>query len=277
MGLQLPEYIKNAKNHGPLDLEIAGEGERVELSEGRPVSYNPPASKPVVPDWSAFKSIRHLFFKTGYEVYPAWLYHPTEKPKLVENQAEAAALGVCFRKANFDEKARYGLDEVWDWEPGCVWRPQPYAKAGRTVDANTAEHGKQFVPSEPNRMVAQNALIEALIPTVTAAVVMALKSTGPAAPSHVDPKQWEEFLAFQAFRKTQETVTATVEAISAEADADLDLQGGALSGVSNTLSPDQERFLYEEEAKRLNIKIDGRWSLERLKSEVDKITKAQED
>ena len=73
-----------------------------------------------------------------------------------------------------------------------------------------------------------------------------MKSNGAsAAPAHVNSKEWEEFLAFQAFKKTTETVNALA---SEEAD--------------------DERSTWIAEADRLGMKVDKRWSTERLKSEV---------
>jgi len=238
---------------GYLDPEIAGEGSKIILSDGEQVNWSPPPPKPVMPDWSGIKSIQKYFNRSGYVVWPAWLYHPTQEPRLVKNAHEAAELGICYREASFDEKGRYGRDHVWDWKDDCEWRPQPFGKA--VFDPKNPGHGKTYVPSAPNPIVAQNQLLEALIPTVTAAVVTALKGgAGPAAPAHIDPAQWEEFLAFQAFKKTTQAVDA------------LDEKSPAL----NFGHGEDDRAMWEEAAKRKGIKVDGRWSLERLRAEVEK-------
>src|SRR5262245_24120542 len=111
---------------GYLDPEIAGEGQKVLLSDGEQVDFSPPPPKPVMPDWSQIKSIRKYFGRTKHAVYPAWLYHPTEPARVVKNADEAAVLGVCYRDATVDERGRYGITHTWDWKDGCLWRAIPY-------------------------------------------------------------------------------------------------------------------------------------------------------
>ena len=256
---------------GVLSPDIAGEGAKVIMSDGDVVTFNPPPPKAVMPDWSEIKSIRHYFNRTGYRVFPAWLYHPTEEPRIVKDANEAAEIGVCYREASNDEKGRYGRSHVWDWKDDCDWRPQPYPGTMK-FDPLKAEQGKQYVPSPANPVVAQNELEAMLIPQDAAAVASALKANGPAAPATVDPAQWSEFLQFQAWQKTKEVIETVTQPEGApltptgEAELAENGEGPALTN----LSPDQEAELWKAEAERKGIKVDGRWSLERLKSEVQK-------
>ncbi len=253
---------------GYLDPEIASEGQKIVLSEGEPLSWNPPPVRPIMPDWSQIKSIQKYFNRSGYAVWPAWLYHPTESPRIVNNAQEAGELGVCYREATDDERARYGLKTVWDWIGDSKWRSKPFEKDLK-FDPTKLGQGKTFIPATPNPRIAQHELVEALIPQVAAAVAQALKATGPSAPAHIDPKQWDAFLQFQAFQKTAETVDALKEE-SDEAVASA--HTNALNAVHSEKDDedDDERSLWIEEAKRLNIKIDGRWSLDRIKEAVEK-------
>lgn len=256
---------------GYLDPEIAGEGQKVILSDGDVVSWNPPPAKLVIPDISGIKSIAKYFGRQGLQVWPAWLYHPTEAPRIVKNADEAAQLGVCFREATIDERGRYGLKHVWDWTEDSLWRPQPHGE--QKFDANKPGTGKNVVIGAPDAGRAQNALLEALIPTVTAAVVAGLKSSGAAAaPAAVDPTQWEAFLQFQAWQKTQAAMSAVSEQLTgSEADAGAGESTGESGGNAlNALTPDQERALWVTEAEAKGIKVDGRWSIERLRAEVEK-------
>lgn len=191
---------------GYLDPEIAGEGQKVILSDGDVVSWTPPPPRPVMPDWSQIKSIARYFGRSGHQVYPAWLYHPSDEPRLVKNAEDAGALGVCYREATADERGRYGLKAVWDWQDGCQWRPQPYAGTLK-FDPLKPGQGKTFQPAQQNPALAQDRLLEALIPAVAAAVAQSLKGAGgPSAPAHIEPAQWEAFLQFQAFQKAAEAV-----------------------------------------------------------------------
>lgn len=253
MAFELPPRSKV----GYLDPEIAGEGQKVILGDGDTVNWTPPPAKPVMPDWSGIKSIARYFGRTGHQTWPAWLYHPTEEPRLVKTAHEAAELGVCYREASIDEKGRYGRSHVWDWKDDSQWRPQPHGVP--KFDTAKVGPGKTYLASPPNPMVAQNALLEALIPAVAAAVAQSLKANGPTAPASVDPKQWDAFLQFQAWQKTKEAV----EAIEAEPEP--------AKGALNALSADDERSLWAEEYQsKFGKAPDGRWSTERLKAEIEK-------
>jgi hypothetical protein len=253
---------------GYLDPEVAGEGQKVLLSDGETVNWSPPPAKTVTPDWSTIKSIRHYFNRTGHAVWPAWLYHPTEAARIVKNAKEAAELGVCYREASIDERGRYGLTHVWDWTEESQWRPKPHAPL--KFDPANPGQGKMYVATPPNPGIAQNELLRDLVPLVTAAVVGALKGTGGAsAPATVDPAEWEKFLAFQAWQKSQEVVEAVATAAEGDAGAG-GPQGDLPQGSALNASPEDERAAWEREAEAKGVKIDRRWSLDRLKAEVQK-------
>lgn len=251
---------------GILDPEIAGEGQKVILSDGDQVSWSPPPPRPVMPDWSGIKSLSKYFNRTGLQVWPAWLYHPTENARLVKNAEEAGQLGVCYREATIDERGRYGLKHVWDWQDDSKWRPQPHSIP--KFDPANPGQGKTYIPSAPNPTIAQNALLEALIPTVTAAVVTALKANGPSAPSSIDPTQWDEFLKFQAWQKTSQAVEVVEKELAKPQEIKPEDDGPALS---NALTPEQERTIWAAEYERKFGKApDGRWNLDRIKTECEK-------
>jgi hypothetical protein len=261
-----------------LDAEIAGEGakvlgkgEEIELSNGDRVAWIPPPEKLVIPDISNVKSIRKYFGQRGHQVYPAWLYHPEKPALLVKDAKEAADVGIVFRKATADERNRYGLRECWDWEEGCLWRPHPYTEA--KFDPKTAGAGKNVVYAAPDPSISQNSLLASLVPSVAAAVTQALMANGPAAPAHVDSAQWEQFLAFQAWQKTSEAVSSVaadlVQVPEGEGETAAEGEGDLLS---NALTPEQDRALWEAEARRLGIEVDGRWSLKRLRTECEKVS-----
>src|SRR6185437_9711474 len=100
---------------------------------------------------------------------------------LVKDASESAKLGIVYRKATADEQQRYGAKDVWDWEEGCDWRPQPYSDA--KFDPKNPGSGKTVVMGTPDPRIAQNDLVAALIPAVAAAVASSLKQTGPSAPA----------------------------------------------------------------------------------------------
>lgn len=230
---------------GIFNPESIGEGQsmKVVLSNGEQEEWNPPALQSAFPDWSKVPSIRKYFGRKGGPVYPAWLFHPVESDKRVETAEEAEELGVFYREATLEERGQFGIQSLWDWKRGeddLKWRPFPQQR--RKFDPKNAETGKIYqtatASSQPN--------IESLVAAVTASVLTAMKSgAAPSAPATVDPKKWERFLEFEAFEKTTEVVNAL--ASSEEED---------------------DRATWIAEAERLGMKVDKRWSTERLKSEV---------
>lgn len=253
--------LPSKREVGSLSPDIAGEGSKVILSDGEVVDWSPPPPKPVMPDWSEIKSIRHYFNRRGFRAWPAWLYHPSEPSRIVKDADEAAELGVCYREATPDERARYGKEHVWDWTEDSKWRPQPWPGTLK-YDPTKIEQGKTYVPTPVNPVVAQNELAALLIPQVAAAVAQALKSNGPAAPANVDSKQWADFLEFQAWQKTKEVVETIAEQTEPSNTAD--------DGAPNPLTPEQDRALWVQEAELKGIKVDKRWGLDRLRAEVEK-------
>ncbi len=240
---------------GVLDAEIAGEGRKVHVtSEGDLIAYDIDPVTPVFPDISKIKSIRHYFAKKPYRPWPAWLYHPTEDPRLVKTAEEAAELGVCYRDATIDERGRYGVSHVWDWAEGSEWRAKPHHP--RKYDPRKGEEGKNFVPTPRDPREAQDALIGDLLPKVIAAVIEA--NSGRQAPAGIDPKQYDEFLKFQAWQKSEEAV----------ASLDNDEVDNALSEAQAQV--DDVKSQLEKLAAEKGIKIKKNWDIERIKQELDK-------
>lgn len=263
---------------GVIASEIAGEGQRIILSDGEQVNYTPPPTKPVIPDWSEIKSIKHLFHKSGYVVYPAWLYHrDSTEQRLVKNAEEAAELGVAYREASELERGRYGVKNVWDWTDDSPWRPTPFAQHVK-FDPASLSHGKVYVPPGADSSQVRNANMRDIALVVAQAVAAELAKNGPAKPATIDQKDWSEFVQFQAWKKSQ----AAIQSLDAGGDIDLDdiaARNSALFSAAETnrtdlaknlLSEDEERKLWEDEATKKGLKVDRRWSLQRLKDEIAK-------
>ena len=242
---------------GYLDPEIAGEGIQVIHSDGEVVSWSPPPAKPVVPDFSEIKSIRKYFNRTGFSPWPAWLFHSTEKPRLVKNQEEGHALGVIYRETTSDERSKFGKSAMWDWSDESKWRPTPYAK-DIAFNPEAAGTGKTVIRSAPNPVIAQNELVRALIPEVARAVAEALKGSVPNGPANVEPGEWAEFQQYIAWKKSQEVIVHEAEKAQ---DA---------NALASGLSHEQELSMWREEAEQRGVKIDGRWSIDRIKAEIEK-------
>lgn len=244
------------------DLAREWDGNKVLLETGD-IGYNPPPPKPSMPDWSEIKSIRHYFNRTvkvnPNTVWPHWLYnHETGDERVVKNADEAAELGVCFRDTTADEKQKFGQNYVWDWKDDTHWRPTAKPKK-RVYDPRKPEQGKEFIATPVSQNASNRDMLSQVLPEITAAVVAALKQSGNVAPDKIDSAQWDEFLAFQAWKKTQEAVNL----IAADE--------GAMQEVASALEPQSDEMTaWKAEAEAKGIKVDGRWGLERIKEEVEK-------
>lgn len=262
---------------GVLDISL-DEGEKVLMSDGEQVNWNPPPVRPVVPDWSQIKSIRRYFNRTGYQVWPSWVYHPTEKPRILMNAQEAAELGICYRKSTADEQMRYGHKAVWDWKDDFQWRPQPWAGVLKFDHTNPSMMtGKIFVARERLPGEGQDELVKALIPQVAAAVAIALKGISPTAPEGMPAGDWKEFQEFLAWKKTTEAVATAISIDSKPILSHSEIvERNALSVADSfadaALQPEvmDERAPWAAMAEERGIKVDKRWGLERLKAEVEK-------
>lgn len=269
---------------GILDPEIAGEGMKVILDSGEQADFMPSLPAPNVPDYSAIKSIAHYFRPRPHRAYPAWLYHPTEKPRLVKGPQEAAELGVRHRPATFEEKGRFGGSFVWDWADDSQWRPSPYPDTLK-FDPNNPDQGKTVIHNRPSPLVEQAQLVSAVVTSVMSIMekqgATAAPGGGGGAPA-VDPGEWAEFQRFRAWQAAQ-TVVAAAQA-EAEQNEELPDDAGNSDATppSDTREPqsalsatwpgvDLEDLGYNEMirlARRHNVKVDGRWSEERLRAEL---------
>lgn len=273
MAFELPKFPSRSEV-GYLDPEIAGEGASAEViiqSDGSRISWAPPPANPVTPDWSGIKSIAAYFRPRPFRPWPAWIYHPTEAARLVKTAQHAAEFGVCNREATYEEKGRYGITRAWDYEDGSLWRAQPYDGTLK-FDPHHPGNGKTYVATAPNPTIAQHELVKALIPEVAEAVARALRSTGPSAPSSIDPKEWDEFLRFKAW---QETVVAVSEAVGSgngeqQSNAAALVAENSKNALADSKEEEAEWELWKAEADVKGVKVDGRWSLKRLQEEVEK-------
>ena len=225
------------------------------------------------------KSLKRYFGRSNFPTWPAWVYHPTEDPRLVRNADEAAQLGVCYRDATPDEAMRYNLKKVWDWKDDSLWRQAPYPGTMK-FDPKKPGSGKELIHARQDPVGAQHDLVKALIPQVAAAVAAAMQGgAAPSAPAHVSPTDWAEFQAFLAWKKSAEAVTA----LAAESDADDGSEGStgtasaaaaasanALNALAQGAAPDGDKALWIEEAKSRGVEIDKRWSVARIVEAIEK-------
>ena len=245
---------------GYLSDDIAREGQKIRMddADGYEIVGEPP-DKPAYPDYSKVKHLRKYFNRTGYQVFPSWVYHPNGESQIVKNAEEAVKYGVVFRATTPEEKAAFGVNYRWDYS-GTEWRTQAFNRK-RVIDPdNLTEGGKNFVARQS---ISTSYDQDAMIARTVASVLAALKTTGPVAPANVDAEQWQKFLEFQAFQEATKAVAETTEAAPDEVEDEPliihDMTGDA-----------DPKAKWLAEAERLGVKVDGRWSLSRLIEECEK-------
>ena len=257
---------------GYLPDDIAREGQNAwKDANGEEEVWSAPAPKPVIPDWSQAKPIKHYFNRTGFSPWPAWIYHPVEAPRLVKDAKEAREHGVVYRETTQEEFDRFGHKATWDHIDGSEWRNKPFPKDLK-FDPTKQHSGKEVRIGAPNPTNVQNELVKALIPEVAAAVAKAMHGNGPAAPASVDQREWAEFKEFLAWKKSGEALHAIAEEAQAEAKAaHTNALAAALSEEDEPVqgAETDEWDLWKAEAEARGIHVDSRWSLKTLKAKIE--------
>lgn len=245
-----------------LDPEIANEGQAAVLPEGE---FQAPREKPHIPDYSWLKPTDKLakYFPAisgipyKHQVWPVWLYHPTEKPRLIRDivlqdgegartlksaAEQAKELGVSWRKSTPQEISE-GFP-LFRWSYTGQWRAVPYVGgpdirgAGKTLPPPSQSEVIAGAVATAMAQVAKHGngqtMQADMVGTIVAAVVAAMKT---------------QEMAPQA---------ASVPAQSAS------------EAPAGEISAEQEKALLIESARARDIPIDKRWSLDRLKDELSK-------
>lgn len=226
----------------PRDFE---NGSRNAYEDG--VSWTPPPVKPAVPDMSQIKTLQRYFNRQGGPNFPAWLYNiETGEERIAENANDAAELGVCYRDPTEEEKERYGDKKVWDWKDDSPWRP---TKAKKHIKPQVGGLGKNLVHPDRPQAPAMEATIAAVVAAVTEKMKPSIEGF-----SAEDMAAIKEFLALKKADPMAKPEKAS--------------DGNALS--ARETSEDQEREIWIEEAEQRGVKIDKRWTTEKIKETVAK-------
>jgi hypothetical protein len=248
---------------GYLSSDIANEGQKIRMddSEGGEI-VGEPAAKIAYPDLSQFKPLKKYFNRTGYQVFPSWIYHPNGESMIVKNAEEAAKYGVVFRATTPDERAAFGVNYRWDYQGKTEWRTKAFDKK-RTVDPENMEGGKNFVS---RRDIATSYDQDAMIARTVASVLAAMKASGaPSAPATVDKDQWAKFQEFLAFQEATKAVAET----AAEAEPVEETEDEPLV-IHDMTGEEDPKAKWLAEAERLGVVVDKRWGLNRLIEECEK-------
>lgn len=239
-----------------LDPAIANEGfhaERdvvVDLNDGSG-NYQPAIPRPRIPfltEDSIPKSIKKYFPQFSNQPYterafPAWFYHATKAPILIADEYYTNGEGEKVLKEKAAEKAsRLGIryrGPGQGWECTGEWHPKPIQPHG----PNVKDTGKSVAPVDNRNDQLAAAITKAMAganssadqaTVVAAAVAAALKAVGIG--------------------------THPVEAPP---------PAPQVNALAPTLPADEEKDILIGLAKEKGIKIDGRWSVDRIKEALD--------
>lgn len=243
-----------------LDPEIANEGVSA-LS-----NWSPPLPEARIPDYKGIKGIAKYFPQYSgrpynHKVFPCWLYHPKlparliedqfvdgDPPRLVKKAGEIAAeLGCAYRATTFEERAQgFPLNR---WVFTGEWRNSPFTSK---FDPKNPGPGKLYV-KEKDRESGRADDIAAIV----AAVLGALKTGGPAILAEPTmPADVAEFEAFKAWKAAQAAQHAPIVEDAAS--------------LAATERADDAMEQLKIAAAERGIKIDGRWSVARIREELEK-------
>lgn len=194
-----------------------------------------PSPRPHVWDYAPLKEHPHYgqyFAARPFRAFPAWIYnHKTGESKVVGSAKEADQYGVSYNTT-----ARFHHYE-------CVgdWMDEP----AKGLKADVTIAGKSLVTASSTQ--AANTTAE------TMAQILQKLIADKASPGLADTisadKEYQDYLAF----KRAQSKKAPVE-VAAKEDVE---------------TFDEKALLIEAAASR-DIKVDKRWSIDRIKSELDK-------
>lgn len=242
-----------------LDPAIAGEGQAVDENGNTIGEWVVPAQA-TIPNYDGLRKSKKFgkYFQPygtpsrPHQVFPAWLYHPKHEAVIVRNAGEALAkYGCSYRDTTREEQIRGFPPKVWDYSTQTAeqsgWRAVPYA------DKPHIDDSCKNVVVEPSKGPSQGELISSVVAAVVAQMQAkaAAGTNALAAANPADDPRYAEFLEFQKWKAAK----------SAEPSRE---------PQPSLLHPDEEKRMLKEAAASRGIELDGRWSVERMKQELDK-------
>lgn len=266
----MPEY---------LDPEIAGEGTHADAPipgwmtsvEESDLEWQPPLDPPHINDYAAFKTHKRwgkYFRPWRYQAFPAFMYHMQLGSKVVKNKEEALALGpewtsyvpIWFhpmhgRKVVTSKElflTREG-NHVVELSPG--WAPGKFSETAKVWEAGR-DMGAKSLPVKSDTQRLTEALVAGLTdkkadadPASIAAIVAAVMAA----------------VQGQGIIKNK----GDIGPVEIQLDDGTIVRGGNDPEDGDVkLAQSLERSALLELAEKEGVKVDGRWSNERLKKEL---------
>ena len=254
----MPEY---------LDPEIANEGQSANnwqpgaWTNSTPVSedeFQPDIEPPHIPDYAMLKKHKNYakyFRPYRYQPFPAFVYHQTMGERIVRSKEEAQTLGADWTRfvpvwfhQTFGRKVMKSEAEVS--ELGLGWAPGRFSENDK-VWVSARDMGGKALPIKTDTQRLTEALVAGLTqkkdanfdPTAIAAIVSAVMSAIPQ-PQPLQSKA----------PKAEDLMPPELAPVPVKTVDPLDAM--------------LERTALLELAEKEGVKIDGRWSVERIKKEL---------
>lgn len=214
-----------------LDPEIAGEGERADNAFVAP-------KRPHVWDYAQLKEHEYYgkyFADRPFRAFPAWIYnHKTGETKIVGDAKAAAQYGVSYNTTS--RFHHYECTGDWMDEPKKGMKADVTISGKSLVSASSAQAAN--TTAETMAQILQKLIADKASPELSEAISA--------------DKEYQEYLAFKRAQSKKAPVEDTLLEFKAEFPA-----------------IDEKAILIEAAASR-DIKVDKRWSIDRIKSELDK-------
>lgn len=272
------------------------------LSEGDNAdTWQPFMDKPKIPTYEGIKSIRKYFpqfsgipYQPNQHVFPAHFYHPdgrtmlirdkytSEDPPRLEKSAkeQAKALGIEYRQSTFEEKAQGFPEFRWVFGADCKWRTIPF-EAHTKFDPVNVQHSKTVV--YPQHQSGGGGVSAEQIAAIVSAVASQFEERAARngkASLATDPEfaEYQQFKQWLASKEVQETVPQAKE-VADILDKEVSELNSLIApvatnevviGGTEAAEADVKQALIDEARKR-GIKVDGRWSMQRLQTEIEKV------
>lgn len=228
------EYLDPSIANEGLSANNWAPGEWTNAASSADEEWQPDIDPPHINDYAAFKKHKHYkqyFRPYRYIPFPAWMYHATHEPKIVKTKEEVIALGP-------------------EWSPTPKKPRVDMTGKSLPVKTDTQRLTEALVAGlvkQPGAAAAGGGVDAASIAAIVAAVMAAMpQQHAVAAPVALDPAKM---------------MPTDVEGLRQFVESPKDDDG----------SPQRdsiERKALLELAEKEGIKIDGRWSSERIKKEL---------
>lgn len=250
-GLKIPSRAQV----GNLSAEIAGEGYKV--SEGTKGNWSAPPKQQMYPDWSKIDKIAHYFNRNDFAPWPSWIYHPVETARIVQNAEEAYEYGIIYREPTEDER-QMGHGSRYDFIRGSAWRVRPFAKDTKFDHTNPGS-GKNYEAPKPDYLRSQHDMMRNL--------VSALNDGGVKGGGGLDPETIAAIVA-----ATMKAMQPQRGGGDIDMDAPRDWNDPSRGNADNKIHVENEEDRADliSIAEQRGLKVDKRWSTERLKAELSK-------